>query len=150
MNRQYVDLSGITWTDVRDAMRLEDEVLERLVGDPVGFDAALDDDTQLYEDICMTLQGVDVGIASTVFALSAFGCLTCSSCSAHHPRSAESFPLVVFRARPEGAPLLLWVAEETGCGLENTDDGMLMLYAADLRQLAAFAKGLMQVAVPCE
>jgi hypothetical protein len=150
VNRDYVDLSGITWADVRDAVRLEDEVLERLVSDPVGFDAALDDDTQLYEDICMTLRGVDVGVASTVFALSALGCLTCSSCSAYHPHHAESFPLVVFRARPQTAPLLLRVAEETGCGLENVDDGMLMLYAAELRQLSAFAKGLMRVAVPHE
>jgi hypothetical protein len=81
LNRGFEDLSGITWADTRAVMELEDSLLDRLVADPKAFDAYLDEDTELYEDICMTLQGLDPGTASAVFALNASGCLTFSSCS---------------------------------------------------------------------
>jgi hypothetical protein len=147
LNRGYEDLSGITWADTRAAMELEDSVLDRLVADAKAFDASLEEDVELYEDICMTLQGLDLGMASAVFALNASGCLTFSSCSGQQDHR-ESFPLVVFRARAEQVPTLIKAAEDAECGLENAEDGMLMLYSPDLRRLPAFAKAFSRLMAP--
>jgi hypothetical protein len=63
---------------------------------------------EFYEDPGLDPYGLDVGVASTVVALSPLGCVPLSSCNGgcygdfHH----ESHPLIVFCAKPMYGPTL--------------------------------------------
>ncbi|NWM10604.1 hypothetical protein, partial [Escherichia coli] len=92
------------------------------------------------------MMGLEIGVASTVAALSAAGCVPFASCNGgafggpHH----ESHPLVVFCARREHLPLLLAAAELTGVGMESGQMGEVMVYADDIRRMPAFAATLLE------
>jgi hypothetical protein len=92
------------------------------------------------------LYGLDLGVASSVVALSAAHCIPFSSCNAgtfggyHH----EDYPLVAFYARPPALDLLLACAEKAGIGLVAENTGELVAYAADVLHMRAFANALIQ------
>lgn len=139
-NRDYYNLRGLGWADVSSVRVEEDDLIARLI--------AAEDSVEEYEAIeeewCEepgSMMGLDVGVAAATAALSAAGCTPYASCNggafgdSHH----ESHPLVAFYARAQHVPILMSVAERTDCGLERTDDGGLLLYAQDIRNLPRFA-----------
>ena len=99
----------------------------------------------LLEEIGAVAQ-LDVGVASTVAALSATGCIPFTSCSAGAFRGwhYEKHPLVVFYARPEAVPLLVQCAQNADVGLENEEEiyNPLIVYSDDIRKMRDFANAL--------
>ncbi len=136
-NRSYMDFRRMLWSAARRAFELEAELITRIenAGDSEAEYESLEDETLEAFD------GLDLGVASTVFALSAARCIPFSSCNAgafgdHH---SERHPLVAFYARPAIAALLLTCAEEAQSGLTNGHGGCLVAYATDLPGLRRFA-----------
>lgn len=144
-NRDYYDLRGQPWSDVADVLREEHELIARIeqAEDP-------DEESELIEEEFTEdpggMMGLDIGVASTVAALSAAGCVPFASCNGgafggpHH----ESHPLVAFCARREHVPLLLEAAERTGVGMESDEMGEVMVYADDIRRMPVFAAALLE------
>lgn len=100
---------------------------------------------ELYEDP-EDLWGLDIGVASTVIALSAAGRIPCTSCNGgcfgdgHH----EGYPLVLFCTMPAGVPYLLEAAEEAKVGLVNEDSGAMLVNADDISRMMLFASALIE------
>jgi len=144
-NREYTDLRGLSWSEARRVHDVEATLIKRIDNstDPEFELEAMYE--QLYEDdVC--LFGLDIGVASTVIALSAARCVPCVSCNggAFGDRHYETIPLVVFYARPKMASLLLVCAEEAGVGLTMAFGGTLMVFSDDIRDMRLFADRLIQ------
>jgi hypothetical protein len=142
-NREYMDLRRLSWSEAIRVHRLEGDLIAR-----VEEAAAPEDEYEkMEEEWCEDPPdnyGLDLGVASTVVALSAARCLPFSSCNAgafggrHH----ESYPLVAFCARPQTLGLLLECAVAAGIGLVIEETGELVAYATDVRQMRAFGNAL--------
>ncbi len=93
------------------------------------------------------MMGLDIGVASTVAALSAAKCIPVTSCNGgafgvpHH----EVHPLVVFCARPQHLALLVQGAERACVGLVSNASGHLVVYADDIRRMSSFALALIEM-----
>jgi hypothetical protein len=142
-NRDYRDLRGASWDDATRVFALEESLLERLASaDDLAATLDIISD-ELYEDP-EGLWGLDIGVASTVIALSAARCIPCASCNGgcfgdgHH----EGHPLVLFYAMPAWMPYLLEAAEEAKVGLINEDYGSILVYADDISRMILFASAL--------
>ena len=142
-NRSYIDLRRLTWMEARRVYSVEGEYITRIEtsADPEKEYDLIED--ELYDDPD-GVYGLDIGVASTVVALSAARCIPFSSCNggafggSHH----ESHPVVAFFSRHQTAPLLLECAEKTNSGLELGSIGNLIVYADDIRNIRAFARTL--------
>jgi hypothetical protein len=142
-NRSYVDLRWLPRSEAKRVYRCEEELIARLEAsdDPEEEYEIIEE--ELYEDP-EGIYGLDLGVASTVAALSAAGCVPFSSCNggafggSHH----EWYPVVAFYGRAAMAELLLECAETSGVGLCNEDGGHLIVYSADIRHMRAFAQAL--------
>lgn len=143
-NRHYEDMRGFTWTEARRVHELEQQLIGRIVAadDPDEEYEAIDE--ELYEDP-EGLIGLDIGVASSVVALSAARCLPFSSCNggAFGGNHYESHPVVAFCAKAELVPLLLDCAEIADVGLITDTHGQVILYARDIRAMPAFARAVM-------
>lgn len=144
-NRSYIDLRRLPWSEAKRVHGCEEELITRLVSsdDPEEEYELIEE--ELYEDP-EGIYGLDLGVASTVVALSAAGCVPFSSCNggafggSHH----EWHPLVAFYGRVAMVDLLLECAETSGVGLCNHGEGRLIVYAADVRHMRVFAQGLIK------
>ena len=144
-NRQYADFRSMTWHDFEEIRREEQGLLARLLSTDEPEDELAEIEREAEEaDEPYPLMGLDVGVASTVVALSAARCTPVSSCNGgvfgrrHH----ESHPLVLFCARPAHVPLLLAAAVKADVGLVNADSGYLLVYSGDISKMTAFADEL--------
>lgn len=144
-NRAYSDLRGLSWSEAARVLELGTRLIERL-------EAASDSDEEydliadeLYEDD-EGLFGLDIGVASTAIALSAAGCIPCSSCNAgaYGGSHYEQYPVVAFFAKPPQVDLLLRCAEEANVGIENDASGIVTAYADDIRNMRVFANALIR------
>ena len=135
-NRLYIDMRGYSWKYAREILEFEEGVLAQ---NSWNVDAAQEslEDCESLERLC----GLDIGVASTVFALSAAKCAPISSCNGA-PGHGEYYPIVVFFSRLPRIADLLESASEAGCGLENSDDGTLVVYAETVKGLLDFAREL--------
>ena len=141
-NYRYEDLRGISWEQAIETIGFERELVEELIAAPgpdiEGFKELVDQNVILW--------GLDPGVAGAVMALSAAGCVTSSSCNGgcfgdpHH----EDCPVIAFCARPWSVPVLLESAEAVGVGLVNGLEGLLLVYANDIRQMLRFAEELIR------
>jgi hypothetical protein len=138
-NRSYMDMRGISWTTARAVFAEEAELISKIeaAAEPAEFYSDIEDEGLAGID------GIDVGVASTVFSLSAARCIPFSSCNGgvfggHH---AEVHPVVAFFSRPPIAALLLECAEEAQSGLCNSAD-CLLAYADDIRAMTRFAAAI--------
>jgi len=143
-NHEYVDLRYLSWADAIDVAREEREIIDRIqrADDPDNEWAVIEE--ELEEDPGMLVL-IDLGVASTVAALSAAGCITVASCNGgsygdHHH---ERYPLVAFYARRQQVPLLIDAAERAGVGLENDPDGALVVYADAIGGMSTFAAAIL-------
>ena len=143
-NRAYMDLRGASWADARQTSEDETQLIARLenADDPEAEYEAIE------EKIFESFYPLDLGLASTILALSAAKCIPFSSCNAgaFGGQHAEHYPVVAFYARPAVAELILTCAEEIGVGLNMTDTGALITYADDIRSMRAFGAKLIEYA----
>lgn len=143
-NHEWFDTRGTTWSQAQEALQSEERLLEQL-----GLlDDSWDEDSELYEEVTLerfeSLMGLDIGVASTVSALSAAGCLPFTSCNGgclggHHQ---ENYPLVAFYARSQWIPELLEAATEAQVGLVNGDQNSLVVYTGDIHRMLAYGRTL--------
>jgi len=144
-NRCYVDLRRLPWSEAKRVYACEEELIARIEasGDMEKEYEILEDELSEDPD---RIYALDIGIASTVVALSAARCVPFSSCNAgalggsHH----ELYPVVAFYGRPEMLVLLLECAEVSGVGLCNENGGGLVVFSTDIRHMRAFAHTLIQ------
>ncbi len=145
-NRCYQDLRGFTWAEAKRVYRYEADLISRLekTSDPESEYHSIED--ELYEDPD-GIYGLDIGVASTVAALSAARYLPFTSCNGgaygggrHH----EWHPLVAFFGRPQMAALLLECAEQSGAGISSRPSGDILVYATDVRDMRGFADAVIQ------
>lgn len=145
-NRSYTDLRRLPWREARRVFELESQLIDRLAKSADPDNELYEIENELWDEIDGDLYGLDIGVASSVVALSAARCIPFSSCNAgalggHH---AESHPLVAFFTRKQALPLLLDCAENAGVGLENTSNGGLIVYGVAIEAMRLFARKLMQ------
>lgn len=146
MNRSYMDLRGFQFSEVSKLIKSEQKYRSRI-------DAGEDyDDLQeeLFEDFgeiyYQGFFGLDPGVASSVAALSAFGCVPFTSCNGGEfgGRHYETMPLVAFFALPKHVAPLLEAAKDCRVGLVNdvAGAGAIVLFAAWTKDLQGFAAHL--------
>ena len=135
-NRLYEDMRGFSWEATATLLDLEETLLSEHGWDPNAAKQHLRE-----EDIDGTLLGLDFGVASTVFALSAAGCLPTDSCVGGLGHT-QPCPVVRFFAPAATVPSLLAVASEADCGMINEYDGRLLVYSATVQDLMRFARTL--------
>jgi len=144
-NRAYMDLRRLSWTDAKKALADEARLIARIENaeNPEDELSAIEEE---YDESEIELYGLDIGVASTVVALSAARCVPFASCNGgvfggrHH----EVYPLVAFYARPATANLLLAIATEADIGLENNGYGSLVVFSDDIRKFPAFADAMIR------
>lgn len=143
-NRLYCDLRGLSWTEGRRVYELETRLIARIEpsDDPENEWRVIEE--ELYDEPDEHLYGLDLGVASTVVALSAARCVPFASCNAgaFGGRHQERYPLVAFFARPPMLDLLLDAAAAADAGLEIGDGGGLVAFADDVRSLRSLAAEL--------
>lgn len=141
-NAQYFDLRGIRWSQVEEMLAREKIYLRRLLAGEVDEDA-------LEEELCEAadqsgeapLEGLDPGVASAVFALSATGAVPAYSCNGgafgnHHN---SHHPVIAAYVQAKSVPLLLVCASRAKVGIENSG-GMVIVYADRISTMYAFAR----------
>jgi hypothetical protein len=147
-NRQYRDLRGADWDDVKTALEAEAALFAR-------FAAAADVDAEaerydeergeawLPEE---ELWGLDIGVAGATLALTALGAVTFSSCNAggfggHH---VSRFPHVAFSLPRSAAIEVLAIAEQANVGLDIVEGGIARLYGQTDYDLHRFGQSALE------
>ncbi|MGD9540289.1 hypothetical protein [Methylocystis sp.] len=143
-NRFYFDMRGFSWQDVRAALTVEIEVINRLKS-AEDLEAELSNFEELQAtsfDDEPALWGLDVGVAAATIALSAFGAIPVSSCNAgafggqHQAR----YPYVAFFLPTTLAQEILLCAEESDVGLLSDENGVIQIYGQGEMDLVRFAE----------
>ena len=145
-NRRYEDFRGFDWRDAIAATRVDRHSMRSIER---GLVAEEDLRDQLGGS---TLEGppwgLDICVAGTVAALSAFGAIRAASCNGGRLGAPHSYshPLVAFFALPEMVQELIEYAEASGVGLTNSpnDDGTLLVFSPHLEALTTFARQLIR------
>lgn len=145
-NRRYEDFRGFDWRDAILAIRIDRRSIRSIRTGSVAEEDLRDQlGGSTFEG---PPWGLDIGVAGTVAALSAFGAIPAASCNggqlgAHH---SYSHPLVAFFARPEMVQQLIHYAKASGAGLTNSpnDDGTLLVFSHELEALTTFASQLVR------
>lgn len=143
-NHLYRDVRSVQWDLVAAAIQAEAAMFDR-------FRASADMDAE-YEAWREELEdaetpeedfwGLDLGVISAVFALSAIGAVTVRSCNAggFGGRHAEPFPLVTMFLPLEHVAEVLAAAEAADVGLDMLEGGLVRLYGQTDFDLHRFAQ----------
>lgn len=136
-NRDYRDLRGLTVKDLRLVVDWESRELDRITKSGprcVGCEDGCGD--------CEAeIDGLELGVASVVVALSVVGCIPYTSCNgglfggAH----AAEVCIVGFYMRPAHVSQVKGAAGQAGVGLTNDRCGGFYVLADDPRAMMAFA-----------
>lgn len=152
-NRSYARFRGITWKIFKNTFELEEKALNYIDSEAKTIDDFEDmadsiPDLPEWEGLS-SFPPLDLGIASTVFALYAFKCFPITSCRGHpEEKGSETHPLVVFFSKPEFVPLIIEAAKKTGVGLNmspSTSLGALMVYAPSINDMRNFSLELYNI-----
>ncbi len=143
-NHLYRDVRSVQWDLVAAAIQAEAALFDR-------FRASADMDAE-YEAWREELEeaetpeedfwGLDLGVISAVFALSAIGAVTVRSCNAggFGGRHAEPFPLVTMFLPLKHVAEVLAAAEAADVGLDMLEGGLVRLYGRTDFDLHRFAQ----------
>lgn len=144
-NRLYADLRGFSWREAQRVLAIEEKIVARLQSS-INFDDTLESIHQeldaLYEADDDCLYGLDIGVASTVVALSAARCIPFSSCNGgciEEPHQ-ETYPLVAFFAKRDWISIIFASAEDANAGLYNSDGGVVVY--GQIEGMLSFARSL--------
>jgi len=141
-NRDYVDLRGRTLAELDAQLDLERRAYALLEAQDYAAQAIAQADRM--QSRSPTVPMLDFGIASTVVALSALGCVPVMSCRGRSlGPHAHQFPapMTTFYVRKSHVPALLAATEAAGVWLVNSD-AKLEVYSEDVRKMHAFAAAL--------
>lgn len=145
-NRDYIDLRGMTLADLDAELDLEQRGYALLEAQDYAPPAVEEADRLQRQSA--TVPQLDFGIATTVVALSAFGCVPVMSCRGRslgaHGHQFPA-PMVTFYARKAVVAALLAAAESADVSLVNSA-AKLEAYSEDLRRMRAFAIALRDAA----
>ncbi len=143
LNQSYIDLRGFSFSDVHDIIEIEKEFKNSLVKGGDYEDCLEVFFEEVDSRVAPELSGLDPGIASSVVALSALGCVPFTSCNGGefggtHP---EKMPLVGFFVPLDHVPGLIGAARASHVGLVNDVAGMgaLILFSARTPDLQTFS-----------
>lgn len=144
-NLGYADLSGFSRPEAQRVLQLESELVRRIEAsdDPAAELLAIEDEP--YEERDEHLYGLDLGVASAVAALSVVGCVPIPSCygGSFGDSHREQYPLVAMFASRSALPAIEAAAQRSDTGLENGHDGILVVYANDVRKMMQFGSFLL-------
>jgi hypothetical protein len=144
-NRAYCDLRGYSWRQSMEILQLEERLTTRFQSKEDSrtvLGAVSRELDELHDNGEDGLLGLDLGVASTVIALSAARCIPFSSCNGgafgdHHE---EAHPLVSFFVKPAWVAILLNIAKEADVGLYNSGDALVVY--GEILDMLSFARGL--------
>ncbi len=137
-NRDYRDLRGKTWADVRRVLQCERRLM---------FDAEEGKRVSGVDGEGPELDGLDLGVASAVNAVSALGCIPFTSCNGgwFGGIHASAQLIVGFYLRPAHLPHVQQAAAQAEIGLRQAQHGGMCLIADDPEALMAFAVALSEL-----
>ena len=123
-----------TWQLAEAALRDEWSVLESVLRRRRTRTSSMSSPTST-STIEAALSGyLELGVTGLCIGLNAGGCVTASSCRGHVD-SPRELPQVIFSCDRMKAELLVVLAREAGCGIENFEKTGLVLYAASIVEL---------------
>jgi hypothetical protein len=145
LNRQYCDHRRISWKEAQRILEFEESILEQLQSASdfeEAYDCVEEELDDLYERGECLLMGLDLGVASSVAALSAARCIPFTSCNGgvFGQMHQEAHPLVAFYAKPAWIPELMAAAEEANAGLYNSGEALVVY--AEIQDMLAFSRTL--------
>ncbi len=86
------------------------------------------------------LQGLEIGVAGLIYALSSIRCLTAASCRSHvEERSWSDCPVVFFAAPGWRAQILADLVSSADCGMD-AERGMLKIFGSSIRKTHGLAR----------
>jgi hypothetical protein len=87
-------------------------------------------------------EGLDLGVAGLVYALSAAGCWPAASCRGHGPGGWAQNPVVYLAADRHRVSVLQPLIAATGCGLDidNARGELLVIIASSIKDMMALAQ----------
>jgi hypothetical protein len=138
-NRDYIDLRGFGLADLDVVLALERDIHAALAS--AGYDAPSVEQADRRQRLSPVAPMLDFGIASTVVALSALGCVPVMSCRGRSLGShGHQFPapMTTFYARKAHVPALLDAVLAADVCVVNSG-GKLEVYSEDLRKMHTFA-----------
>jgi hypothetical protein len=141
-NRDYVDLRGLTLADLDTVIEEERRAYALLEAESYAARAVETADRRRRSSEVAPM--LDFGIASTVAALSALGCvpvMSCRGCSLGPHGHQYPAPMTTFYARKMHVPALLAAVEAADINIVNSG-AKLEVYSEDLRKMHAFAVAL--------
>lgn len=98
------------------------------------------------EDVASHLGSLDLGVASSVLALSAAGCATLVSCSGHFGEGRwTKYPMIQFAADEVRVRHLLDAAARSHCGISDSHHGLVEIWATDLQAMMEFARNVIEM-----
>jgi len=131
-NHQYFDVRGVSFSEAREIIDEENELLKKILeASEVDQEDTVEDISEALREDISPLSGFDIGVGGLVFALSSIGCTPISSCNGgvvggHH---AHEHPWIIFYAPKNVVDILLRAAEHANVGLLNNDGGMLEVFS---------------------
>jgi len=116
-----------------------DDVPEGLAGAAAVLEA-IDAHT---DDLGEPLDGLELGVAGTVFLLAALGCYPAASCRGH-PGGWSPYPVIFLAADDHRASVLGDLAAAHGCGLEaeGSRPNLLCLYSQSVLEMTELAQDI--------
>jgi hypothetical protein len=138
--RDYMPMWGATFAEAQECLAWERDLVVRL---PQRTQQA-EDELLSRDDIEPDLSaGLDLGMGAAVFALSAAGCATLVSCSGHFGEGRWiEFPTVQFAADAARVEILLQIAESADCGMTDSYEGLVEVWARTIDEMLDFAEGV--------
>lgn len=143
-NHLYRDIRSAEWDLVAATIQAEAALFDRFraSSDMDAEHEAWREELEEAETPEEDFWGLDLGVISAVFVLSAMGAVTVRSCNAggFGGRHAEAFPLVTMFLPRTIAEEVLAVAETANVGLDMLEGGLVRLYGRTDFDLHRFAQ----------
>lgn len=143
-NQYYQHLVGLPWSQLPPTLAVEAKLIARIEAaeNPAAEEERIIEELASADDFetVPPLRGLDIGVASPVFALSAAGAIPVASCNGgafglfHHGHN----PYVAFFIRPRRLISIQAWAEAAGLGLVD-HDGLAVLHARRIADFQIFA-----------
>lgn len=136
-NHDYRDLRGLTRDELRRVVAAESEQIERFVADGAGCEGCVDG----CEACDPEVDGLELGVASAVVALSTIGCIPYTSCNGgvFGGEHVANLLIVGFYLRPAHVQAVKEACRWAGVGLTNDRNGGVYLVSNNPRAMTAFA-----------
>lgn len=139
-NLEYRDLRGLRLEDLRRVLDRESKWIERFLADGSDCDGCEDGC-----DACeLEVEGLELGVASAVVALSALGCIPYTSCNGgvFGGEHVADHLIIGFYLRPPHVETVREASRRAGVGLTNDRSGGVYVVTDDPRAMLEFASAL--------